>query len=62
MRWPGIGRLDAVKLDGFQSRRVALQMLFQLLDRFAVFDEDFVQLLDLALEMRCVRFEFFQSR
>jgi hypothetical protein len=60
VRWPGVIGLDAFQLDGFKHIRLALHLLFQKLDEFALVGHNLVQLLDLMFQMGDVGFEPFE--
>ena len=60
MRRPGVRGLDAFHLDGFERLPVPLRLFLQLLDEFALPDDDGVELLHLMFEVGDVRLDAFE--
>ncbi len=60
MRRPGVVRLDAFQLNGFQHVRLPLHLFFQKLDELALPGHDLVQLFDLMFQMGDAGFELFE--
>jgi len=54
-------RLDALQFQCLHGGGLALDLLFQALQQFALLDDDAIQLLDQAFKMRGVRFKFFKA-
>ena len=57
----GIGGFNAFQFDGVQCPPLLLELLFQMFNCLALFDDYFVQLINLMFEMRDVRFKSFDA-